>query len=176
MGKSEIIELNDGFNNIVTSNENNNDLKGIIIYKNFQGESINKDEPVILEIKKGFNLVELFEELKQSSKILHYYKNETKIKMPKFAIGIIFSYYSIKCDSELALLKSHYKNNPYIYLKHITDIINKNHLNVVISVIKDSKISEYELYKEEWKIKDYYARVNINLMNKEMGLGRQKKN
>ena len=87
MGKSEIIELNDGFNNIVTSNENNNDLKGIIIYKNFQGESINKDEPVILEIKKGFNLVELFEELKQSSKILHYYKNETKIKMPKFVIG-----------------------------------------------------------------------------------------
>ena len=76
----------------------------------------------------------------------------------------------------MALLKSHYKNNPYIYLKHITDIINKNHLNVVISVIKDSKISGYELYKEDCKIKDYCARLNINLMNKEKDWECQKKN
>ena len=130
----------------------------------------------ILEIKKVFNLFELLEQLKQSSKIPYYYENEKKIKMPKFAIGIIFSYYSIKCNSELALLNSNYNNNPYTYLKHITVIIYKNNLNVVISVIKDSKISGCELYKEDCKIKDYCARLNINLMNKERDWESQKKN
>ena len=94
--------------------------------------------------------------------------------MPKFAIGIICNYNSKTCHNELTLLNSTYKNEHSSYLKHITDIINKNNLNVVIAVIKDSKISEYELSKEDWIIKNFYSRVDINFMNNQIGLKKSK--
>ena len=172
LNKSEKIELKKGIKDLVYNYDNNNDLKSGIIYKNFEGSTIKADEPLILEIKSGFNLIDLFEQIKHSSKIFNNYKDKNSLRFPKTAIGIICNYNSVTCSNEMERLDNNYKDTKITYLEHITDIIYQNNFNVVISVIKDGKISDYSILDEDWKIKNHYERVNLRLMNEKLNIGK----
>lgn len=160
------VKLDVGINNLKSGYKNDNDLKSAIVYKNFEGDIIKADEPIILEIKGGFNLIELLEQIKHTSKILNNYKGEIKSILPKTIIGIICQYYEVTCRNEMERLYD--KKTDYI--NHIDTIIRKNNFHAVIGVIKDGKISEYSLIKPDYEIEKYYERVNLQLMNKQINL------
>ena len=174
MNEPKIVELKEGINALQTDYNNDNDLKGAIIYKNFEGDTIKEDEPVILEIKGGFNLIELLEQIKHISKIFKNYKGEIQAKTPKTVIGIMAQYYQGTCQLEMGRLNEDYKNTGISCFDHIADIIKKNDFNVVIAVINGGKISDYSLIEEDYLIKDYYQRVNLALMNEKIKLGKNK--
>ena len=68
-----------------------NDLNAFIICKNFEDYSIPKDIPVIIEIKKSFELLGLLKQIKKISKIAKNLTG-TKTQLPQFIIGIMCSF------------------------------------------------------------------------------------
>ena len=83
--QAEKVQLMDGINELETKYNNDNDLKCHIIYKNFESDIIKENEPIVLEIKKGFNLTDLLNQIKQNSKIFnnYYEKNEENLNLPQ---------------------------------------------------------------------------------------------
>ena len=163
------IDLKKGIKNLKTEYNDKNDLKCGIIYKNFEGDVIGETEPVVLEVKKGFRIIDLLNQIKQNSKIFSRFSCDEKINMPKFAIGIICSDYKDDYREQIDTLYGAYKFDKNItYLEHISDIINKHQFKVVIGVYKGSKIVNYPLDIEDWKIEGMLLskRVDLSYMNK----------
>ena len=158
-GKKKLEEgLKDLLDNIY---DKNNDIQSHIIFKNFKEDSINKNEPFILEVKKSMaGLADLFRRIKDISKVVH---NLQGGRLPKYIIGIICSYsekqikyYQIDSNSEVKKI-----------LTYAMDIINDNNVNVLIGVIKDEKIYGYDLGKPDYEQNG--LRVDIHYMNKFFG-------
>ena len=171
------IDLTQGLSNLKEKYDNNNDLKCGIIFKNFDEAIIDKDEPIIIEVKKGFRLIDLFNQIKQNSKIFSNFTCIEKIKMPKYAIGIICSDFDEDYQEQIDNLNKNYKlNQNMTYLQHINNIINKNNFNIVIGVFKQSKILDYPIDIEDYNIegKNLFKRVDIDFMNKATGLNLNK--
>jgi hypothetical protein len=171
------IDLTQGLSNLKDKYDNNNDLKCGIIFKNFDEAIIDKDEPIIIEVKKGFRLIDLFNQIKQNSKIFSNFSGIEKIKMPKYAIGIICSNFDEDYQEQIDNLNKNYKLDQNItYLAHINNIINKNNFNIVIGVFKQPKILDYPIDIEDYNIKgeNLFKRVDIEFMNKATGVNKDK--
>ena len=169
------IDLKEGIEKFKTEYNDENDLKCGIIYKNFEGDVIDETEPVILEVKKGFRIIDLLNQIKQNSKIFSKFSCDEEIDMPKFAIGIICSDYKDEYKEQIDTLYGAYKFDKNIsYLDHISDVINKHQFKVVIGVYKESKIFNYPLDIEDWKIegKLLSKRVDLSYMNKATGINK----
>jgi len=169
------VGLKEGIEKLKTGYDDENDLKCGIIYKNFEGDLIGEREPVILEVKKGFRIIDLFNQIKQNSKIFNRFSCDEEINMPKFAIGIICSDYKDDYKEQIDLLYDAYKFDKGItYLDHIVGVIKKNQFKVVIGVYKGSKILNYPLDIEDWKIegKLLSKRVDLSYMNKATGINK----
>ena len=169
LNKDNIITLKEGLDNLKVNYDDKNDLKCGIIYKNFKESIIDKNEPVILEVKKGFRLIDLFNQIKQNSKPFHNLYTDKKIKLPKYAIGIICSDYNDDYKDQIKKLNDPYNNDSKCsYLDHISKVFEKNDFNVIIGVFKNPKILEYPLDIEDWKIEgeNLTKRVDLEYMNK----------
>ena len=120
------VDLIDGINNINNIGNDKNDLKCTIIYKNFVGSIIEENEPIILEIKKGFRIIDLLNQIKQNCKIFKRFECDKPIKMPKIAIGIICTNFNPNYKEQLDMLKANYKfeynGKKLNYFEHITTI------------------------------------------------------
>ena len=169
------IDLKEGIEKLKTEYNDENDLKCGIIYKNFEGDVIDETEPVILEVKKGFRIIDLLNQIKQNSKIFSKFSCDEEIDMPKLAIGIICSDYKDEYKEQFDTLYGAYKFDKNIsYLDHITKVFNKHQFKVVIGVYKESKIFNYPLDIEDWKIegKLLSKRVDLSYMNKATGINK----
>lgn len=129
----------------------NNDLKSHIIYKNFESSKIKENTPMFVEVKKGFDLFSLLNQIKQSAKILKYMNLEdNNIKLPKLIIGIICNFNEKQANCRYNRLKTEEKGKEI--LKHFLDIIKETKMDVVIGAIKDGKINNYDLNKDDCDI------------------------
>ena len=175
------IDLFDGIKDLKDKDELN-DLNCKIIYKNFAESVINEDEPIIVEIKKGFLLIHLLNQIKQNSKIFNKFKCEKEIKMPKVAIGIICTDFNPNYQEQIDMLKKNYDfgqdklGNKITYLQHITNIYEKSNFKFIIGLFKNSKIVDYPLYIEDYKIEDknLSKRVDLYYLNAATKLNKSK--
>lgn len=71
-------------------------------------------------------------------------------------------------------LLENYKHTNISYLNHILNIINRNNFKVVIALYKEGKILDYSLLEEDWKSNNYNLRVDLELMNKMLNVGKKK--
>ena len=137
-----------------------NDLNAHILYKNFEGEIIPENEPLILEVKKGFKIYDLLNQIKQISKIAKNIvlpENEKNSIFPKFIIGFLCSYNEKEQDKDIQkarinMLNRKYKDTNITLLEHDVEVINKNKVNVIICYIKDHQIKGYNLSREDYYI------------------------
>ena len=104
-------------------------------------------------------LNDLLNQIKNVSKIL---RNYNCLKLPIYIIGIICSFRKEQIELQKKILQYEYKNE--ILYNHIIQIINDNKINVVIGVIKDEKILNCHLGKEDFDIGNK-TRIDINHMN-----------
>ena len=174
----ETITLEDGLKNLKDNYNDKNDLRCGIIYKNFDGNIIDAKEPIILEVKKGFRLIDLFNQIKQNSKVFHNLSSSEKLILPKYAIGIICTDYHDDYKDQITTLNDPYNpNNPkYTYLEHISAVFKRNEFNVIIGAFKTPKILEYPLDIVDWEIegKNLTKRVDLEYMNKATGINKTK--
>ena len=143
-----------------------NDLNAHIIIKNFEEDSIPKDAPFILEIKASFNLRDILRQIKESSKFIHNFKKYGKA-LPCYLIGILCSFDNDTVKREYDFLNGHYDGrydddlkNKVTCFQHIQKIINDNKIKYVIACIKDAKIGDCELGKEDYEI---YPNIRLNI-------------
>ena len=149
-----------------------NDLNGYIIMKNFEDEIIPKDAPFIIKIKAGFQLIELLKQIKKASKYVNNLQNYDG-QLPKYFIGILCSISNeITLMNQFTRLNKYYngsnsedKDSKINLLTHITKIIGKN-INFVIAELKDGKINDYVLSKNDYDINNSYKRVDLLYMYK----------
>lgn len=146
-----------------------NDIWAHIIYKNFKGNLIKENEPLIVEVKKSFKLYDLLIQIKQLSKFGNnlYYKNGQKCNsFPKYIIGFICSDKNdyIK-EFNLDKLKEEYDKNESL-LEHELRVIKENNANVVIGLIENEKIKGYDLSKGDYFINPEKAiyRIDLNFL------------
>ena len=170
---SGIVDFKDGISNFIEGKNSNiqNDLKSIIIFKNFEETAIPKDKPIVMEIKKSCRLSDLIIQLKQDAKIFKYIKyHDSKIELPKYFIGIICQYEMDTANKELSKLYKPYKDSKVNNLSHILNVITKMEMNIVIGIIKDEKIMDYPLGKCDYDcdIPNVFRRVDLNYLNKKL--------
>ena len=156
------------------SGDNNNDLHGYIIMKNFDETKIPKDTPFIIEIKAGFDFIKLLKQIKKAAKYVNNMKNCSS-QLPKYFIGILCSFNKYNIMGQFNQLNTLYngsdpedKANSKL-LNHITKIINLHQINFVIAVIKDGKINGYDLGEEDYDILfdgKKYIRIDLGYMYK----------
>ena len=67
--------------------DNDNDLKSMIICKNFKSDIIKENTPMIIEVKKSFQLLELLIQIKKDGKIMKGLELDDKnIQLPKLIL------------------------------------------------------------------------------------------
>ena len=174
---SGIVDFTDGISNFIKGKNRNiqNDLKSIIIFKNFEETVIPKDKPIVMEIKKSCRLSDLIIQLKQDAKIFKYIKcHDSKIELPKYFIGIICQYEMDTANKELSKLYKPYKDSKVNNLSHILNVITKMEINIIIGIIKDEKIMDYPLGKCDYDcdIPNVFRRVDLNYLNKKLCRGK----
>ena len=174
---SGIVDFTDGISNFIEGKNSNiqNDLKSIIIFKNFEETVIPKDKPIVMEIKKSCRLSDLIIQLKQDAKIFKYIKcHDSKIELPKYFIGIICQYEMDTANKELSKLYKPYKDSKVNNLSHILNVITKMEINIIIGIIKDEKIMDYPLGKCDYDcdIPNVFRRVDLNYLNKKLCRGK----
>ena len=150
---------------------NNNDLKAHLIYKSFESDKIEKDTPFILEIKQNFRLCELMDQIKQDCKILgNLHFSTDNIKLPNYIIGVLCNFSEIGIEKEINTLIHKDIITKQSKLDHIKDIIKKYNMNVVICMIKDGKIGNYLLDKEDYKneSEELKYRVDLSYMHRQI--------
>ena len=170
------VNLEEALKNLASGKyEINNDLMCNIIYKNFTEDIITKDNPIVLEIKRTFDLYRLLNQIKQDSKIMRCAKvkdmNNNDIQLPNYIIGIMCSYGKYTIQSELENLHESYKNKKdYSFLNHCLDVIEKMNIKVVIGFINNGKLKDYSLLDADYKITglQYSARVDLNHLNEKV--------
>lgn len=167
-GKVEItkalIDMKNGKYNI------DNDLQSHIIFKNFDSNIIQKDIPLCIEVKKGFNFLDLLIQIKEDAKIMRCLDIRNKINFPEYIIGIISSYNISDIEGQLKKLENSYKNENISTLEHIIGIINRMKINVVIGAIKNEKIKDYPLGSCDYDIPDLKLskRIDLQFLNKKV--------
>ena len=72
------INFKDGIEDLKNKYNTNNDLKCHIIYKNFESEIIKEQEPLILEVKASFKIIEILNQIRQASKFFHNLQYDKK--------------------------------------------------------------------------------------------------
>lgn len=147
-----------------------NDLKGHILYKNFDSQEIMENEPIILEIKSGFSIYDLMNQIKQNIKIINNTsKKSVKIILPKYIIGILCDYKFESSKNENKKLNAKYFNNiKKTELNHILEVIEKSNINVVVCFIKN-EINGYNLLKEDYNISEKLKyRIDLKFMYKQI--------
>ena len=153
-----------------------NDLKSIIIFKNFDENSIGKDKPLAMEIKKSSRLSDLIIQLKQDAKIFKYLKlSDDSIELPKYLIGIMCNYEIDTLNIEWSKLNKSYKGSEIMKnLNHIMKIIENMDIKIIIGIIKDEKIMDYPLGKcdYDYNLPDVFRRVDLNFLNKKVCEGK----
>ena len=156
------------------SGDNNNDLHGYIIMKNFDETKIPKDTPFIIEIKAGFDFIKLLKQIKKAAKYVNNMKNCSS-QLPKYFIGILCSFNKYNVMGQFNQLNTLYNGSDpedkakSKLLKHITKIINLHQINFVIAVIKDGKINGYDLGEEDYDIlfdEKKFTRIELGYMYK----------
>ena len=166
LNKKKII-LEEGLKDLLSDiYDIDNDTRSHIIFKNFEEEQINKNEPFILEVKASMaELIDLLNQIKNISKIV---KNIQGIKddfrLPKCIIGIICRFDVNQIISQQKSLN--YKIKDKTISEHIMEIIEISNVKVVIGSIKDEQIFGYSLGKPDYD-KDIgrETRVDIFYMN-----------
>ncbi len=171
------VDFTDGISNFIKGKNINiqNDLKSIIIFKNFEETVIPKDKPIVMEIKKSCRLSDLIIQLKQDAKIFKYIKcHDSKIELPKYFIGIICQYEMDTANKELFKLYKPYKDSEINNLSHILNVIKKMEINIIIGIIKDEKIMDYPLGKCDYDcdIPNVFRRVDLDYLNKKLCRGK----
>ena len=169
----EEVNLKDGIEKLISGENNNidNDLKSIIIFKNFKEKVIEKENAIVMEIKKSIRISDLIIQLKQDAKIFKYMNlNDCKKKLPKYFIGIICSYNNINgLNEQLGKLNYSYKGEKNTTnLDHILKIMTKMDIKVIIGVIKDEKINGYPLGECDFDIPGKFLRVDLNYLNEKV--------
>ena len=169
----EEVNLKDGIEKLISGENNNidNDLKSIIIFKNFKKKVIEKENAIVMEIKKSIRISDLIIQLKQDAKIFKYLNlNDCKKKLPKYFIGIICSYNNINgLNEQLGKLNYSYKGKKNTTnLDHILKIMTKMDIKVIIGVIKDEKINGYPLGECDFDIPGKFLRVDLNYLNEKV--------
>ena len=169
----EEVNLKDGIEKLISGENNNidNDLKSIIIFKNFKEKVIEKENAIVMEIKKSIRISDLIIQLKQDAKIFRYLNlNDCKKKLPKYFIGIICSYNNINgLNEQLGKLNYSYKGEKNTTnLDHILKIMTKMDIKVIIGVIKDEKINGYPLGECDFDIPGKFLRVDLNYLNEKV--------
>ena len=167
LNKDNIISINDLLNSPITYNDNN-DLKAHIIFKNFKENKIEANTPFILEIKKNFKLYELMQQIKQDCKILgNIMLNRNNIAIPKYIIGVLCRYSDIRITKEIEALNKMHINSNIKEIDYIEKIIQNNNMNVIICMLKEEKIGNYQLGIEDYKIEneEIKYRVDIGFMH-----------
>ena len=141
---------------------------GIILFKNFDSNIIEKNEPIIIQVKKGFNIHGILNQIKQNSKIIG---NLAKPALPRYIIGYICTYHGYEETRELKELTTPYKNSGETVFSHINEILKLYGINVVIILYADSKICEYPLNVEDYNIEreKLIKRVDLQYMNTKIG-------
>ena len=142
---------------------------GIILFKNFDSNIIKKNEPIIIQVKKGFNIHGILNQIKQNSKIIgNLNANPT---LPRYIIGYICTYLGNEEIRELKELTKKYKNSDKTVFSHINEILDLYKINVVIILYADSKICEYPLNVEDYNIEGekLIKRVDLQYMNTKIG-------
>ena len=156
------------------SGDNNNDLHGYIIMKNFDETIIPNNTPFIIEIKAGFDFIKLLKQIKKAAKYVNNMKNCSS-QLPKYIIGILCSFNEYNVMGQFNQLNSLYNGSDSEdkakskLLDHITKIINLHKIKFVIAVIKDGKINGYNLGEEDYDIdfdKKKYIRIDLGYMYK----------
>ena len=148
-----------------------NDLKAFIIFKNFEDYSIPKDAPVIVEVKKNFELLGVLRQIKKISKIAKNLTN-TKIQLPKYVIGIMCSCKEDIVKKQFKMINEKIDKGNSTLFEYINKIIEDNGIKYVLAVIKGEKIDdEYELGKEDYASDYTLKRVDIQLMNQKLKFG-----
>jgi len=154
------------------SGDNNNDLHGYIIMKNFDETKI--DAPFIIEIKAGFDFIKLLKQIKKAAKYVNNMKN-CNCDLPKYFIGILCSFNEYNVMGQFNQLNTLYNGSDSEdkaqskLFQHIIKIINLHNINFVIAVIKDGKINGYDLGEEDYDIdfdEKRYIRVDLGYMYK----------
>ena len=166
----KMLDLEEKLKNLEKEYNINNDLNCCIIFKNFESTIIEEDEPLILEVKSSFKLIEILNQIRQSAK---FFNNLifTKNKLPKTAIGILCSDKVYRYEDQLKELFGKYKGNANIsYFQHMINTINNNGFQVILGVIKDSKIQDYPLDTIDYAIpgENLVKRVDIHYMNEKI--------
>ena len=147
-----------------------NDLNAFIICKNFEDYSIPKDIPVIIEIKKSFELLGLLKQIKKISKIAKNLTG-TKTQLPQFIIGIMCSFEKVSVERQFEIINKQKLNSELTLFQYINKIIEDNGIKYVLAVIKEEKIGDYNLGIEDYSLDNQYKRVDITLMNKILKFG-----
>ena len=161
------------------------ELNWKILFKNFDSNIIEKNEPIIIQVKQGFNLYRILDQIKQNAKIIGNLTNfnnnltnsETKIIIPKYIIGFICTYKGNEASGELnKLLEKHKKSDKTIF-SHIKDVLINYKINVVIILISHTKILEYPLNIEDYNIQGekLLKRVDLEYMNNKIKTNKKKK-
>lgn len=171
------VDLEDSLNQLKKNEFNNyNDIKCNIIYKNFHDFIIEKDIPFFIEIKKGFSLIELLYQMKYTAKIIgniEFKKNVTQ-KFPNYMIGILCSFREQDIEGQFKKLNLKYKNESITIKERTCNIFEKFGVKVVIGVIKDEVIDNYELGKPDYNIpgERLCKRVDLNYLNSKLCLNK----
>ena len=172
--KIQLIKGTINLNKEYILNDNNynvqNDLNAFIIFKNFEAYSIPKDTPVIIEVKKSFDLLGLLKQIKKISKIA---KNMTgtKTKIPQFVIGIMCSFGEESVEQQFNKINEKKLNSESTLFQSINKTIEDNGIKYALAVIKEEKIGDYNLGIEDYSLDNQYKRVDISLMNQKLKFG-----
>ena len=142
--------------------------------KNFEEESIPTDTPIVLETKASFELVNILNQIKKSSKIIKNVVSKNTI-LPKYFIGTLCSFKNFNVDVEMSQLNEPYNGidgNPTLF-QHINEIIENNGIKFVICVINGETIRGYNLGKGDYTDPQNQSlkRVELSLMNETMKIG-----
>ncbi len=139
----KFIELKENKQNDKAKNLINNDFKTPIIYKNFDEKNISENKTIIFEVKAGFSLGDVEEQLqKRINFITNCLFEEQENDKPEYFIGVIKVYSENKNK-----LKSIIKINTNISFKNIMIIatVDNNYCGLDASF---EVHPEYLLYKE----------------------------
>ena len=107
--------------------------------------------------------------LKQIKKISKIAKNLTKTntKLPQFVIGIMCSFGKESVEQQFQTINEKKVNSELTLFQYINKVIEDNGIKYVLAVIKEEKIGEYNLGKED-SLDRKHKRVDITLMNEKL--------
>ena len=142
------------------TNYDNNDFKCPIIYKNFADEIIPQDNAILIEIKSGFALKDVIDQLDKRIKIINNCDLIKNGQRPVFFIGIV-NILSDNIDKEMSIKEKEIKVNANLLLVSCVDY---KYCGIDIS---REMHGEYLLYKKINSLEEKMV-SNFNDINKKI--------